>query len=246
VKTLENLRNDGLLATEVSKFESRLWRQVRRDGLKTVMITSAVRGEGKSTTLAYLATSLGLYPQRKIVVVDMDFRIPTLNRHFGLPVLTGIDLVLEGKAKLSEAIMKTELPGLSVALPSEGGADPALLHRTRELEAMLQELAASFDLVLVDTPAIIPVADPTILVPYSDGVILAAMAGKTTEPQLTRAQEICEGLDANILGVIVSNVEEAAPDYISDDYNYGYRERPETGSNGSPEATPSRKSSGRR
>jgi Mrp family chromosome partitioning ATPase len=92
----------------------------------------------------------------------------------------------------------------------------------------------------------IPVADPTIIVPYADGVILAAMAGKTTEPQLTRAQEICEGLDANILGIVVSNVEEAAPDYVRYDYDYGYRERPETGSNGSPAASHSREPSGPR
>ena len=70
MKTLERLRANGLLATEINKFESRLWRTARRDGLKTILLTSAVRGEGKSTSAAYLATSLGLYPGRRVLAID--------------------------------------------------------------------------------------------------------------------------------------------------------------------------------
>lgn len=222
MKTLDHLRENGLLATEINKFESRLWRASRRDGLKTILITSAVRGEGKSTTAAYLATSLGLYPGRRVLAIDFDFRVPMMNEHFGLRIPVGIDKVLEGKATLTEAIIKTELPGLHVAMPSPGGADHTLLQRTQDLTAMLTTLRDNYDLILMDTPAIIPVADPTRLIPYADGVILAAMAGKTTGPQLARAKEICEGLDANILGLIVNNIEEAAPDYLAGDYDYGY------------------------
>ena len=222
MKTLDRLRQDGLLATEISKFESRLWRQVRRDNLKTILLTSAVRGEGKSTTVAYLATSLGLYPGRRVLAMDFDFRIPTMTKQFGLQVSVGIDRVIEGKASLVEALINTDLPGLHVAAPSAGGADPSLLLNTHVLREMFSTLRETFDLILLDTPAIIPVADPTVLMPFADGVIIVAMAGKTTEPQLRRTREICEGMDANLLGLVVGNVEEAAPDYLADDYNYGY------------------------
>lgn len=222
MKTLERLKADGLLSTEFSKFESRLWRQVRRDETKVVLMTSAVRGEGKSTGVAYLATSLGMYPGRRILAMDFDFRIPTMGAHFGIRPRIGLEQVLSGQAQLTDALISTELPGLHLALPSPGGADPSLLLRTHVIRDMFVTLRESFDLILLDTPAIIPVADPTMLIPFADGVILAAMAGRTTEPQLRRAREICEGMDARMLGLVVSNVEEAAPDYISDGYGYGY------------------------
>lgn len=222
MKTLERMKQDGMLATEFSKLESRLWRQVRAENLKTVLVTSAVRGEGKSTTVAYLATSLGLYPGRRVLAIDLDLRIPALNQHFGLDVPVGIDRVLAGEAKLVDALIKTELPGLCVAMPSNGGADPGLLLRTHVLRQMFTTLREGFDLILIDTPAIIPVADPTMLIPFADGVILTAMAGRTTAPQLTRAREICEGMKANILGLVVGNVEEAAPDYIASSQDYSY------------------------
>lgn len=222
MKTLERLRSDGLLSTEISKLESRLWRMVRREGLRSIMITSAVRGEGKSTTLAYVATSLGLYADRRIVCLDFDFRIPAMGKNLGLQASTGLDQVLSGTASIQDALITTELPGLKVALPSPGGADPALLQRSESLEGLMTSLRDEFDLILMDSPAIIPVADPTMLIPYADGVVIAAMAGKTTAPQLTRAREICEGMDANIIGLVVGNVEEAAPEYLSGSYDYDY------------------------
>lgn len=225
MKTLERLRQDWLLATEISKLESRLWSLARRDGLETVMITSAVRGEGKSTTVAYLATSMGLFPDRKVVAVDFDFRIPAVNGHFGLEVENGVDRVLAGERALDEALIHTEIGGLDLLLCTPGGADPSLLLHTSELRGLLKELRSRYDLVLLDTPAILPVPDSTVLMPFADGVVLTAMAGWSTEPQLKRAQEICRGLDATILGLVVGNVQEAAPEYVGGNYHYyGYHD----------------------
>lgn len=223
MKTLQRLREDWLLATEINKLESRLWRMATRDDLRVVLVTSAVRGEGKSTTVAFLATSLGLYPGRRILAMDFDFRIPGLSSYFDIEVRHGIDKVLTGEISVLEAIIPTELPSLHLALPDRTGADPNLLLRTQELFGAIAALRESYDLILIDTPAIIPVSDATMLMPVADGVILTGMAGKTTEPQLRRAKEICEGMDANIIGLVVGNVQEAAPDYLADDYNYyGY------------------------
>lgn len=223
MKTLERLRDDRILATEINKLEARLWRIVRRDKVKVIMVTSAVRGEGKSTTTAYLATALGLYPERKVLAIDFDFRIPTLNRHFGLEVPRGVEEVLAGKASVKDVIIDTGLPSLHVALPRPGEADPELLLRSRQVSGALTALREMYDLILLDVPAIIPVPDATVLMPYTDGVVLAGMAGKTSEPQLNRALDLCRGLDANIVGLVIGNVHEAAPDYLADDYNYyGY------------------------
>jgi Mrp family chromosome partitioning ATPase len=180
-----------------------------------------------------LSTALGLYPGRRILVLDFDFRIPTLSQHFGLEPKIGIDKVVAGEARLVDALLKTELPGLHFGAPTPGGADPALLLRTHVLREMFKTLRDTFDLIIIDTPAIIPVSDATMLLPFADAVILAAMAGRTTATQLTRARELCEGMDANIIGLVVGNIEEAAPDYIAGDYDYGYHAPAPTRSPGS-------------
>lgn len=220
MKTVEKLQTNWLLASEINKLEARVWRMSQREGLKTILFTSAVRGEGKSTTIAYLATALGMYPDRRILIMDFDFRIPTINKHFGLPQPRGIEQVLEGKIGIDDVIAKTGLESLDMTLPTPGKADPALLLRTRDVAALVDGLRDRYDLILIDAPAIIPVADTTMLLPLADGVVLAGMAGKTTEPQLKRARAICEGVDARVVGLVVSNVEEAAPEYTS--YEYGY------------------------
>lgn len=220
MKTLDRLQKDWLLSSEISKLEARIWRIARRDGIQTILFTSAVRGEGKSTTVAFVATYLGMYPDRRVLAMDFDFRIPKLNAYFGIKSYQGFDRVLKGDVGVADAIIQTELDGLHLTLPTEGGADPSLLLRTRVVLDAVTKLRESYDLVLIDSPALLPVADTTMLMPLADGVILTAIAGKTTEPQLRRAREICEGIDANILGIVVGNVEEAAPEYVIDKYDY--------------------------
>ena len=227
MKTIDRMQTNWLLASEINKLEARVWQMSRREQIKTILFTSAVRGEGKSTTVAHLATALGMYPDRRILAMDFDFRIPALNNHFELEGYTGIDRVLEGKATIDDVIIETSLPSLDVTLPTEGGADPALLLRTRDLVSLVDTVRERYDLILIDSPAIVPVADTTMLLPVADGVILAGMAGRSTESQLKRAREICESVDARVVGLVVSNVEEAAPEYTTYQSNYeGYRQVP--------------------
>jgi capsular exopolysaccharide synthesis family protein len=225
MRVLRRLNDDWVLATEIHKLEARLWRRTQRDKLRVIMITSADRGEGKSTTVAYLATALALHPDRKIVAIDLDFRDPRLNSHFELDIPLGLGAVLRGECPLQDAILKTALPNLDLALPLPAGEDPNLLLRTRELSQIFDWLRQQYDLVLIDVPALIPVADASAVLPFADGVILMGMAGKTTRPMLTRAREICVGMDANILGIIVGNLREATAGYVDAGYYYGYRKR---------------------
>jgi len=214
-----------MLATEIHKLEARLWRLSQRDKLRVIMITSADRGEGKSTTVAYLSTALALHPDRKILAIDLDFRDPRLNSHFELDVPRGLGTVLNGECPLQEAILKTALPNLDLALPLPTGEDPNLLLRTRELSLIFDWLRQRYDMILIDVPALLPVADASAVLPFADGVILMGMAGRTTRPMLTRAREICVGMDANILGIIVANLREATTGYADAGYYYGYRKR---------------------
>jgi capsular exopolysaccharide synthesis family protein len=219
MKVVDQLGENWLMATEIHKLETRLWRKSQRDKIKVILFTSASRGEGKSTTVACLATSLGLYPGRRVLAVDLDFREPQLNSHFDLAVRHGVGDVLRGKCAVEQAVISTGLPSLDVVLPSPEGEDPALLLKTTELWEMFVQFRKSYDLVLMDVPALIPVADASVLMPLADGVVLVAMAGKTTKHELSKARELCLGMDANILGLVVGNLQEALPEY---GYGYGY------------------------
>jgi Mrp family chromosome partitioning ATPase len=220
MKTLDRLKQDELLMTEMSKFETRLWRQTRLEHMRTVLLTSAVRAEGKSTTAAYLATAMGLFPGRNILVADFDFRSPSVASLLGLSVPCGVDRVLSGDAPLLEAIVKSDLPGLHLLAPSARGADPELLLDRGALREIFKPLRAKYDLILIDSPALLPAVYPTTIMSESDGIILVAMAGRTTEHQLRRAIELCQNMDANLLGLAVGNVKEAAPEYYANKHDY--------------------------
>jgi protein-tyrosine kinase len=237
MRALRRLNEDWMLATEVHKLEARIWRMAQRDKLRVIMITSAERGEGKSTTIAYLSTALALHPDRRIVAVDLDFRDPRLNSHFEVEVPRGLGAVIRGECLLPEAILKTALPSLDLILPLPAGEDPNLLLRTRELTQIFEWLRQRYEMVLIDVPALIPVADASAILPFADGVILMGMAGKTTRPMLTRARDICLGMDANILGIIVGNLKEATAGYADAGYYHGYRkQRAEVTEGASPKA----------
>ena len=224
MKIVDVLRNDWPIATEVLKLESRLWQLVLKQSLRVVMVSSALRNEGKSTTVAYLATALAIHPGRKILAVDMDFRGPTMREHFEVTVQAGLADVLRGERGLQDAITATDLPGLQLLLPARDSesADPRLLHDTVHLHEIFGALRQVYDLILIDSPALVPVPDSTALVPLSDGVIMMAMAGRTSKHHLVHARELCLSMGANLLGLVVANVQEAAPEYLDARYYYGY------------------------
>ena len=217
MRTVERISRDWVLATEIHKLEARLWRLAREEDLRVILFTSASHAEGKSTTVAYLATAMALHPERRVIAADLDFRDPHLNAHFKLQVTHGLGAAIRNECALQDAVIQSELPNLDLLLPLDDGEDPQLLLRTRECSLIIKQLRESYDLVLLDLPALLPVADASVVLPLADGVILIAMAGRTTKPAVRRAREICLGMNARILGFVLGNTSEITPGY-----GYGY------------------------
>jgi capsular exopolysaccharide synthesis family protein len=223
VRSIDRLSEDWLLATETHKIEARIWRRVQRDDARVILVTSASRGEGKSTTVALLSTTLALHPERKILAIDCDLREPQLASHFEVTCGIGVGAVLLGKTDLATAVVKTSLPNLDLLLPVPEVDKPELLLRTTECTRLLAEARQSYDLTLIDVPALIPVADASTLLPLVEGVILVGMAGRTTRAELRRAREICVGLEAKIIGMIIGNLRVAVPEHGYGGSYYAYK-----------------------
>src|SRR5262245_16852422 len=96
----DEIRRDQPMSTEIQKLASRLWRQVQQDGTKVVLVTSALRGEGKSTTVAYLASGVALQPGRKVVAMDTGFRGAGLARHCHAESERGLADVVRGECSV--------------------------------------------------------------------------------------------------------------------------------------------------
>ena len=225
---LEVVNRDWPVATEVRKLQSRLWRLARRDGRKIILVTSAVGGEGKTTTAAFLAATLGSQAGRRILALDLDLRRPKLHNHFDTLPSPGMAEVLDGTRELDEVVRRTELEGLDVIFAGEAGGHVGRLLDSPRLPEILETLRGRYDLVLVDSPPVVPVADATGIVPLTDGVLLVVMAGKTPRALLGRARELLLGMGADILGLVVGNAAEAAPETYNTRYYHSYGDRSES------------------
>jgi len=171
--------------------------------LKTLMVTSAAQGEGKSTVVANLALAIA-QSKRKVVVVDSDLRMPALHTLFNLPNEIGLSTVLKQGATLDEAIQTSHLPRLHVLTSGPLPSNPAELLGSPQMTAVLRELAQRFDVVLLDTPALLPVADAAVLAPAVDGVVLVAGRAQARKDDVQAACQQLADVKARVVGLVMN------------------------------------------
>ena len=169
----------------------------------TVLITSPGRGEGKSLTAANLALTMGQDYQRRICILDADFRAPRQHRLFGLAETAGLSDVLLGRSPLEEALVTIEELGLTV-LPAGLPPDhPAELLGTSAMRRTLDALRSGFDRVVIDAPAAATLADVGVLMPLVDCVLLIVRAGITSKPAIREAVAAID--QAKCLGFVLND-----------------------------------------
>jgi capsular exopolysaccharide synthesis family protein len=172
------------------------------DGVSTVAITSARPGEGKTLTAANLALVVARSGKR-VVLVSADLRSPRLSELFGRPAGPGLTDVLAGRVPLEQALLQTR-PYLEL-LP--GGAppeDPAHVLGSAAIARLLAELAGRADLVIIDTPPALGMADTVALGPLVGGVLFVVDGTRRGHAPLGRARKQLDQVDANILGVAIN------------------------------------------
>jgi len=174
--------------------------------ISSVQITSAMAQEGKTTTLSNLATSFAKAGQR-VIVLCCDLRRPRVHDFYGLSNDVGFTSVLLGEAPLADAIQP--VPGdLPLGLVSSGPLppNPAELLSSKRAAGVIQALDDRCDLLLVDSPPVVPVTDGLVIAGLVDAVLLVADSGSTTKRGLARAVELLRQIDAPLVGAVLNGV----------------------------------------
>ena len=174
--------------------------------LRTLLVTSAGAGEGKSTTLANLAVTVA-QTEQSVVVVDCDLRRPGLHKLFGLSNELGLTTMMADDQALDEPpLQPTEVDGLRLLASGPLPARPPDLLGSRRMDRVIERLLGEADLVILDAPPIMAATDALVLSTKVDGVLLVASAGTTKREQAQRAVERLNKVNARLVGAVLTNV----------------------------------------
>ncbi len=185
-----------------------------RANFKTIVVTSAVHGEGKSVTSVNLALTLARQEQLKVALVDADMRRSSVHRWLGLPDHErGLSTVLRDNGVLNGSLVRLQSPALTVLPGGPMPNHPAELLESVSMRRLLDILRAQFDLIIIDSPPVLAVADPSILAAQADGVLLVVRAGRTQLRTVTEAKARLEQVKAMILGCVLTQVSLYSPGY---------------------------------
>jgi succinoglycan biosynthesis transport protein ExoP len=188
--------------------------------LKMVQVTSPSSGDGKTTTASNLAVAAARSGQR-VVLIDCDLRRPQIHNFFDLPNEAGFTSVLLGETTLPRVAQQIAGEGnLLVVTSGPLPPDPSELLAGESVQDTLGSLGDSVDLVVLDSPPVLPVADPLVLASFADGIILVASAESTDTRQVTRAIGRLLQVDAPVLGTVLNGFDPKD----ADKYTYGYVE----------------------
>lgn len=206
-KNLANERRGGLgdLGTTAEAF--RMLRTNLRyvstdEPPRSLVITSAVQGEGKSTIAANLARVLAAAGQ-SVVLVDTDLRRPTVHETFGVENLVGLTEVLTGQAPLREVIQQGDHKNLAVITAGRVPPNPSELLGSRRMSAVIEALAERYFVVL-DAPPLLPVTDAGLLAVAADGAAVVYHHGKTHREQVALCTKILDQVGARYFGSILN------------------------------------------
>ncbi|CAN5887298.1 polysaccharide biosynthesis tyrosine autokinase [soil metagenome] len=192
------------------------------DGLRSLVITSAGPGEGKSCVASNIAMALAQAGQR-VLLIDADMRRPRVHEIFGGTQEPGLSNVLAGNAKTSEAIRKSATAGLWLLPAGHIPPNPAELLGSRRYVEFMASLNAHFDWVILDTPPVMVVADSSIVANQSSGVVFVVRADHTSKHSIRAAGEQLEAANAHMLGSVLNRVDLVAnPYYYSAYYRKDY------------------------
>jgi len=174
-------------------------------GISKLLLTSPQPGEGRSTLAGNLAIAAAR-SRRRVILVDADFRSPAQHRIFPTECETGLADILLAGAALEEAVHRTTLRGLDILPAGTPPANPSEVFSDRSFSLIVDKLAEDYDLVILDSPAVLPTADARILATVCDATILVLRSDHTLCYDAAHAGNCLRSVGAFVLGVVVNGL----------------------------------------
>ena len=188
---------------------------------KTILITSAEKGAGKSFVSCNLGLAL-VQLNKRVLLVDSDLRNPRLHRVFSYHNRTGLTNVLTGQRNLNDGcVVRTETPNLFLLMAGPKSPTPGELLASQAMEQALEASARYFDFVVLDSAPLLPVFDSHALCTQCDAVVLVARAGQTSRHEVKSSVELIEKINGKVTGVVLNDVDlKAQPGQYYGRYTY--------------------------
>jgi succinoglycan biosynthesis transport protein ExoP len=187
---------------------------------RSIVFTSSLPGEGKTTTAANLAITLAANGAR-VCAIEADLRRPRLLGYMGLEGSVGLTSVLIGQADLDDVLQPLADTGVTVLGAGPIPPNPSELLGSPALRDTLRQLESRFDYVIIDAPPLLPVTDAAVLSTVADGTVVVVGIGATTREQLAKSLSSLEAVKGRVLGLVLNKVPSSGPDSYSY-YRDGY------------------------
>lgn len=190
---------------------------------KTILVTSSIVAEGKSTFAAYLATSLAMLQDWPVLLIDGDLRRPNLHRLFKVENRSGLSNLMEqNESPDTSPLLPTGYKKLSLLLSGQMQRMPLDLFTSKQFALVLGQLKKDFPFIILDAPPVIPVNDALILSRYVDAVFYIIKAGSTPRDVVKRGIDLMKDSSHHVPGIILNNLRGVLPYYYKQNY-YKYK-----------------------
>ena len=189
--------------------------------IQVIQVSSALQGEGKTTTALNLAV---VYAENKakVCVLDLDFRRPKIHRTFKLVNQNGITDVLAGNITLEEAIKHNDEYPFDIINRGTKSPFPSALLSSKELSAVIAQLRTMYDYIVIDCPPILAVSDAIIISKQTDGCVFVVSQPHTEKSVAKEAMQQLKNNNVNVLGCVLTGITRKNKDYYGYKYNYYY------------------------
>jgi succinoglycan biosynthesis transport protein ExoP len=211
-------RSPSAEAYRVLRTNLEFLRRVRQ--VRVILITSAVAGEGKTTTASNLAISLAL-AGRRVLLIDADLRGPSLDGLYGCRPDLGLIQALRDGLPHTRVVQATPVDGLEIIAAGGEVANPAELLMSPRMPEFLDEVRPCYDYVIVDSSPLLPVTDPAVIGAAVDGVLLVLRASVTKCHELSRAAEVLRDVGTPTLGTVIAGSDDRFVGHRTGDATYG-------------------------
>jgi capsular exopolysaccharide synthesis family protein len=198
---------------------------------KSIVVSSSIPAEGKTTIAINLAVSLADTGAR-VILIDADLRRPSIAEYLGIEGQVGLTTVLIGRADVKDVVQPFGTSSLDLLPAGQVPPNPSELLGSAAMASLLERLSAAYDMVLLDSPPLLPVTDAVVLSKMAGGAVVIVGADRIHRPQLQQSLDSLETAGAHLFGIVMNKIarrEAAAYGYGSGYASYGPKIRPASG-----------------